>query len=874
MFTLVVSLVAICEDSTVRVEDRDQGETATASIGTEELEQPRGNAVETTRSDIGPGDCVGRYTIRRLIGEGGMGRVFAAVDPELGRTVAIKLIRSDRAVAPRARARLLREAQALARVRHPNVVSVYDVGTQNDHVFIAMEHVEGATLREWIAAKKRSWREVLGAFIDAGRGLAAAHAEGIVHRDFKPDNVIVGEDRVVVVDFGVARAAADGDDETVEPREMIEATVTLTGEHVGTPVYMAPEQRAGGRVTERADQYAFCVALWEGLHGERPPSKAHRAEVPGWVNAAIERGLSESVEQRWPSMSALLAGLSRDPVRRRRWIIGGTLLGFMIVGAAAFAYQQARTNASLVCSGASEKLDGVWDAPRRQRAQAAFRATGLPNADESIAVSVRALDQYSSKWQAMFTDACRATRVRREQSEELLDLRMSCLEQGRSQLRALADLFTTADAKTVENAAKAAHSLPDLEACTNIAELKSPLPPPRDFATQVRVASVREHLARAEVFKLAGKFPDATSAAAGALVETRTLHYAAVEAEALRLVGNLQDRNGDAKGAESSLRDALVAAAASRHDRETVIAAINLAYVVGDSLGRHQEGQFWAKLALSYVERLGGDDRLRARATRCLGDITGAEGSLKEAHALHQRAVELLQRSAPDTPDFASALNSLGVVYSNLGRYDEALAAHRRSVAVFEKVEGPNHPDVALALNGVGLDLKDLERYDDALRELRRALEIKERAFGPTHPSLATSHSVIATVYRKLGDYDQALEHFRRALELLEKALGPENPRLVATLSGIGKLELDRKRPADAVGPLERALALQQKAGGIAADVAIVKLALARALWDSGNDRRRALELARAARGDGPAADARQEAVQASAEEWLSAHQP
>ena len=165
---------------------------------------PDRRVVEPARP-IQPGDCLGRYTVRRLIGAGGMGRVFAAVDPELGRAVAIKLIRAERAWAPSARARLLREAQAMARLHHPNVVTVYDVGTQDDEVFIAMELVEGSTLGEWMRVGGRAWRKVLETFIAAGRGLAAAHRAGIVHRDFKPANVIVGPDRVVVVDFGLAR---------------------------------------------------------------------------------------------------------------------------------------------------------------------------------------------------------------------------------------------------------------------------------------------------------------------------------------------------------------------------------------------------------------------------------------------------------------------------------------------------------------------------------------------------------------------------------------------------------------------------------------------------------------------------------------------
>ncbi|MGH2899951.1 MAG: serine/threonine-protein kinase, partial [Solirubrobacteraceae bacterium] len=259
--------------------------------------------------------------------------MFAAVDPELGRAVAIKLIRPERSSAPSARARLLREAQAMARLHHPNVVTVYDVGTQDDEVFIAMELIEGSTLAEWIGAAVRGWRKVLETFLAAGRGLAAAHSAGIVHRDFKPSNVIVGPDRVVVVDFGLARAGGDAtDSETGGSDQMLDVTVTATGERLGTPFYMPPEQHAGGVVTAKSDQYSFCLSLWQGLHGEAPSAGdgPRRAEVPGWVNAALQRGLERDPERRWPEMNALLAALGRDPARRRRQI--AVALGVVALG--------------------------------------------------------------------------------------------------------------------------------------------------------------------------------------------------------------------------------------------------------------------------------------------------------------------------------------------------------------------------------------------------------------------------------------------------------------------------------------------------------------------------------------------------------------
>src|SRR5258707_610263 len=214
-----------------------------------------------------------------------MGVVYAAYDPELDRKVAVKLLRAEadtKSNARAAQARLLREAQAMARLSHPNVISVHDVGALGTQVFIAMEFVEGKTLTRWLKEKPLTPREIVQTFLQAGKGLAAAHAAGLVHRDFKPDNVLIGNDgRIKVLDFGLARAVEDvvGDAPTLPPQvvasglstpRQLEARLTRSGAFLGTPAYMAPEQLLGKTIDARADQFSFCVALYEALYGERP----------------------------------------------------------------------------------------------------------------------------------------------------------------------------------------------------------------------------------------------------------------------------------------------------------------------------------------------------------------------------------------------------------------------------------------------------------------------------------------------------------------------------------------------------------------------------------------------------------------------------
>src|SRR6185503_5153712 len=221
------------------------------------------------RRALTPGETVGRYVVLECIGSGSMGIVYTGQDPDLGRRVALKVLRSDSAGGSSggARRRMLREAQAMARLSHPNVVTIYDVGMHGDEVFLAMELIDGGTLREWLRRARRSWREIVAVFRRAAEGLAAAHAVGLVHRDFKPDNVLVGNDgRVCVTDFGLARpSAAASAERLAEPPPQGIDSMTRTGAIVGTPAYMAPEQIEGGAADERSDLFAFCVAFYEAL---------------------------------------------------------------------------------------------------------------------------------------------------------------------------------------------------------------------------------------------------------------------------------------------------------------------------------------------------------------------------------------------------------------------------------------------------------------------------------------------------------------------------------------------------------------------------------------------------------------------------------
>ena len=323
---------------------------------------------------------IGRFTIVRELGAGGMGVVYVAYDEQLDRRVAVKLLRgSDSDV--EAKLRLQREAQAMARLSHPNVVTVHEVGTFQDQVFVAMEFIDGQDLRGWLKAERRSWRAIIEVFVQAAEGLAAAHDAGIVHRDFKPDNVLVGNDgRVRVADFGLAHAfdaalaehepTRDGASEPVPEQEAsarLDVSLTKTGAIMGTPAYMAPEQFEGLRTDARSDQFSFCVALWEGLYGRRPFSgenlvalsyavmdgkldaPPNEAEVPAWLHTLLVRGLAPMAEDRWPTMRDLIAALAKDPQVRRtrvlRWTALASVVGTLLGGLAWITATQVTQNA-------------------------------------------------------------------------------------------------------------------------------------------------------------------------------------------------------------------------------------------------------------------------------------------------------------------------------------------------------------------------------------------------------------------------------------------------------------------------------------------------------------------------------------------------
>ena len=862
--------------------------------------------------DPGPGTLargasIGRYVVLGLVGRGGMGEVYAAYDPELDRKVAVKLLR----VKPGAgvsltegRQRTLREAQAIARLSHPNVVVVFDVGTFEDKVFIAMEYVDGNTVAYWLEAQPRTWQEILAVFIAAGRGLAAAHEKGLVHRDFKPDNVMIGRDgQIRVMDFGLARqvderaGASDGvprriavklpegDQEvkvgssativinqgggTSEPdlktsnSGLFDARLTRTGAMMGTPAYMAPEQFFGSATDARTDQFSFCVALYESVYGERPFAGNNltaltgnvvkgtvrdppaNTKVPLWVRRILLRGLRTAIVERYPTMGELLDALGKSPYAKRRQMgfAGAALL--LTVGFG-FGIRQSLADHRAVCGGGAEKLADIWelpaagaqgrgqgaiqDEPPRQAAiHAAFLRSGKSYAVDVFNTASRALTAYAQSWANMYKETCEATQIRHEQSADVLDLRMSCLQERLGGLRALTTVLRDANGEVVENAVSASNALASLDRCADVPLLRAVIRPPEDPVTRRRVTELRHRLADIKARFDAGRWKETLKDAPSLIAEARAVGYQPLIAESLSLMGNMYSNANSFREAERTLIEAFWVADASRHDEVRAEVAASLVYVVGYLEGHFEEGHHWAKTAGAVLERLGGHDLLRSWL-----------------------------------------LNDLGCVLELEGLRDESARTQQQALSLKLKVLGPDHPDIGTSEVNLAISLQELGRNEEALAHNDRAIKIQTNGLGVNHPVLALSFNERGEILNALGRYPEARQTFDRALVVWDRELGPENQALAYALTGIGASYLGEGKANEALVPLERALKIRIAHEPELFRLAETQFALARALWESKRERGRALELADEAKKDYAKSPEKTKALEVDG--WLRAH--
>jgi tetratricopeptide (TPR) repeat protein/predicted Ser/Thr protein kinase len=851
------------------------------TLGDPDVEQVTVHAARPLRS----GDRIDRYLIVDVLGKGGMGVVYSAYDPDLDRKVALKLLRrAERGTntkATEAQRRLLREAQAMAKLTHPNVVTVFDVGTFEGQVFFAMEFLSGQTLRSWME-KERPWRDVLRVFRQAGAGLAAAHAIDMVHRDFKPDNVLFGDDgRVSVLDFGLARAerqesaefdAVSSSDPT-HPSGVTLEDLTRTGALLGTPAYMAPEQHLRQPTDARSDQFSFCLTLYEALYGQRAFSGRNHAAlalevaegnvrevprdsgVPSWVRQVVLRGLRPDPEGRWSSMDALLAELTRDPAaRRRRFAVGGAGVAALIlttIGVTQWQQKQAE-----VCGGGEVRISSAWSEARREGVRRAFVATDLPFADSTYGRVEARLNAYANQWVAQYVEACAATNVRKEQSTELLDRRVACLDQRRSELNALVGVFEHADREVVSRSVNAVASLPAISRCGDIAALTAAVAPPDDPVVAQRIESLRDQLAEAHAHEVAGRYDAGLALMAD--VDPSELDYCPARAEAHYRHGMLNQGAGNYTVSAASLEDAFFSAESCNHADVKVAASVALVQVTGVYLERSEPGHRWARQAQASLDAAGrsgsasavrlltnlgnlhrhdgeyeqglvhGEEAL-SMAREVLGDdhphvavaLNNIGGSLYQlgrydaAKEKYELAITETKRLlGEDHPDIATTLTNLANVASDRGKYDEALERYDEGLALEERALGAGHPRVAQTLNDKATMLAAMGRSEDALAVHQRALEIRRARLSPDHANIAQSLNNIANVEGDLGHYEDALAGYREALEIFERTLGPDHPSCAAAINNIGIMLDDQGKYDEAIEHYERAMAIKSNVVG------------------------------------------------------------
>ena len=805
------------------------------------------------------GALLGRYVILRHIGSGGMGVVYQAYDPKLDRQIVVKLLRTGGGAASTseaARVRLAREAQALAKLAHPNVVTVYDVGAVDDEVYIAMEFVDGVTLHDWLKAQRRSRSEIVQAFLAAGRGLAAAHRAGLVHRDFKPDNVLVSEDgRIRVLDFGlamlekhephtpsVAGQAGDALGTTAidDGRGALRTPVTQVGARLGTPRYMAPEQHMGQEdVDARADQFGFCVALHHALYGvypfagdtyttlmlstisgkvKEPPAGS---DVPARLRAVIVRGLRPIPDARHASMDALLDELQRVTTRRSRTVLALAVAVAVLAAVALSLFVVLRGAApgpaDMRCQGMDEKLVGVWDAERAEAVRTAFVASGRPYAADTFKRVAERLDGYTRDWAAARGEVCRATQMRGEQSAEVLDLRMGCLDRRLAEVRALVTVFAKGPSvEVLDRAAEAAARLAPLSACDDVEALQAAVtavPPPADPETRARVDALRGELAEAQALEETGQYPAGLAVAQEASPEADRIGYPPVQAALLFARARLELATGDAKAAEGTFEQALMAAAGAHDDAMTARIWPALITAIGSRLARPDEAMRLRPRAEVALVRADGDPGAEASFLTSMGQVSEVQGNYDEARRLHERSLALREKTlGANHLDVARSLNELGNVLGVMGKYDEALRHHARALAIRERVLGPDHPEVAKSLTNLGNVYYAQGKYEEAARQHARALAILENALGPDHPDVAAVLFNLGAAFLDQGKYDEAGRRYLRVLAIWERVLGPDHPDVALCLSSLGVLSEAQGRYDEALRYQHRALAIRQQA--------------------------------------------------------------
>ncbi|MEM6292288.1 MAG: serine/threonine-protein kinase [Myxococcota bacterium] len=812
------------------------------------------------------GTAIGRYVVLEVLGTGAMGIVYAAYDPELDRKVALKLLR-DRKVDDGHRERLLREARATAKLAHPNVVVVHDVGTHEGAVFMAMEFVEGGTLADW-QREERDHDAIVRAYVDAARGLEAAHAVGLVHRDFKPANVLVGlDERVRVTDFGLARLGeltGSVDDEAYRTLDASpsDAELTKTGAIIGTPAYMSPEQFRGEPADARSDQFSFCVALYEALCDERPFAGKSFAELsahvctgqvqqgdafaalPRPIRAVLLQGMRVDPAERFADMGALLEALQPEG--------GSTRLGPALVGGSVAAVLGAFGIAMLPtdpppdpCADEQAAFAEVWSDARRSSLRDQLAGSGHAYADDVAARVLTQLDAYSESWSDAYGPACAVSMSSAE---------AVCLQDRRRDLEQLLAALEQGGAPVAEFAVQAVERLKPAIACVGGEGALLPTPTPPAAVADV-VARLRERLALSEALYDTRQYDEALEVASAVGFEAQGLAFAPVQAEAALARGRALGSSGRIEEAETAFSRAVRVAWASGHERAALEAAIELVFASGVELDAPAVGRVWADYGEASLKRLGGSARVEGLVAEALGALAQHQRDFPEAKRQFERSLGVRETFLPESSTVLGVtLSRLAGTEISMGDHVQGLEHATRALDLYKAAVGDRHPTVMRAYSLQGTALLQLGRLEEAAVALREALAIGEVTLGVDNPALADIHGnfaslasrqgrhaeaeaaylkvldaqmakgglenpVVGIILHNLGNvafrdraFDRATDYLERAIEARTVALGPEHPRIASSLATLTSVAVGSGRCDDGVRHAERALRLLEGA--------------------------------------------------------------
>jgi len=887
----------------------------------DERSRTNGGAPDTLQLTPGQAEpFAGRYQIQKCVGLGAGGTVYAAHDPVLERVVALKILRGSNettagesgssrlsgGASPGAGAsggsagresKWTREAKTMAKVVHPNVVAVHDVGVADDHVFIATEFVEGGSLDDWLSERERSWPEVLAIFVKAGEGLAAIHERGLVHRDFKPHNVLVGADgRPRVTDFGLARLLPELDEETRQAAPTMDGvlskveiaetllTCTRTGMLVGTPAYMSPEQWRGTAADARSDQFSFCVALYQGLWGQRAftgdsavvlsgnvfsgrvaPVNASR-NVPAWLERVVMRGLCVAPEDRFESVDALLGALREGPLRVRRRRLGAAAgLGAALVGGLGYA---AASLPQEQCTPEDARFDGLWDASVRSTIRGRWTDPSL-----GAAVADR-VDTWVEQWQQTQLESCRAAQGDAAASVFEHELQQACLDRHLGQLRAATTVLETVDAMHALDVVETAGVPTRCADATALARIEPSWGSASARALSVELAS---DIARTDALLAAGEYDTALTLALD--MQTRIGDDAdpAVRASVLLEVGYAQGQLKEGKAARAALLDAVWAAEASGHVAVAASAWIELVEVEGSLLDDYDAAARAAARADPVVHRMD-DPALRIMLGSARGMLESLQGNYDAALELDREvlaaAIELFGERDLQV---ARIHSNVAAVLNHLGRQPEAIEHAKTAVSIVESETSTTYPELALILNTLGGLQHVLGDNVAARASFTRALEIAATAWpsGDNAVSIIiegnlaqvelaendidaaiarqtrilqlrreqdSAHFDVAMALHNLASMHQAADHDERAVELFREALqeriataGPDHPQTAGTMHGLGMSLWHVKDYPAAIEMLGKAKDIRDRHNVDPYRRATTRYMLARAYSDSGN---------------------------------------